>query len=133
MPEMRELTDILYPIELTVLREWAREPSLIDLEVSDVFDALARRYVLEDRGQTMKPLRLSPKAERLYEALIGVAEALAGRRTPPDEKLRIPFRTDVTPSELAAGFKRLSKSVGTWSEQGGRQGYLEYIDEFLPR
>ena len=133
MPEMRDLADVLYPLELTVLREWAREPALIDLEVADVFDALGRRYALEERGQTMKPPRLSPKAEVLYEALLGVAEAHAGRQPPPEEKLRVPFRTDVPPSELAACFKRLSKSVSTWSERGGRQGYLEYIDQLLPR
>lgn len=133
MADVRDLTDVLYHLEMIVLRGWTRDPSLIDLEVADVFDALARRYVLEERGQSTKPLRLSTKAERLYEVVLEVSEALAGRRSPPKETTRIPFRTDVQPSELAASFKRLSRSVATWSERGGRQGYLEYISEFLPR
>ena len=130
---MRDLTDVLYPIELAVLREWEREPSLIDLEVADVFDALARRYTLEDRGESARPVRLTPKGERLHDAVFDVAEAAAGRRPPPEEEGPVPFRTDVTPAELAACFKRLSRSVATWSERGGRQGYLEYINEFVPR
>jgi hypothetical protein len=130
---MRDLSDVLYPIELAVLREWRRDMSLLDLEVADVFDALARRYTLEERGQSTKPMRLSPKAERLYESLLEIAEAQAGRRAVPEEPLPVPFRTDVTPAELATCFKRLSRSVATWSERGGRQGYLEYIIEFLPR
>jgi hypothetical protein len=132
MSEMRDLADVLYHIELVVLREWTRDPSLIDLEVADVFDALARRYALEERGQSTKPLRRTPKAERLYEALLEIAEVQAGRRSLPEGQTRIPFRTDVQASELAASFKRLSRSVATWSERGGRQGYLEYINEFVP-
>lgn len=132
MSEMRDLTDVMYHIELMVLREWARDPSLIDLEVADVFDALARRYALEERGQSTKPLRLSPKAERLYEALLEIAEAQAGRRSPPEETTSVPFPADVQASELAASFKRLSRSVATWSARGGRQGYLEYIEDFVP-
>lgn len=133
MADIRDLADVLYPIELAVLREWAREPSLIDLEVADVFDSLARRYAMEERGQSTKAVGLSPKAERLYAAVLEISEAQAGRRPPPPEPLRVPFRTDVTPGELAASFKRLSRSVATWSARGGRQGYLEYIDEFVPR
>jgi hypothetical protein len=133
MSEMRELADVLYHLELTVLRVWTQDRSLIDLEVADVFDALARRYALEERGQPSKPLRLTPKAERLYEALLEVSEAQLGRRNRPEEKTGFPFRTDVHPSELRTAFKRLSRSVATWSERGGRQGYLEYISEFLPR
>jgi hypothetical protein len=133
MAKLDDLGDVLYAIEMTVLREWIRESSLIDFEVADVFDALARRYALEERGQAMKPLRLSPKAERLYETVLEISEAQAGRRPPPDEELSIQVRTDVTLSELAMSFKRLSKSVATWSERGGRQGYLEYIADFLPR
>lgn len=133
MSDIHDLTDVLYQIELTVLREWTRDPSLIDLEVADVFDALARRYALEERGQSAKPHRLSPKAERLYEVVLEISEAQAGRRSPPEEPTHISFRTDVPPSELATSFKRLSRSVATWSKRGGRQGYLEYISEFLPR
>lgn len=28
--------------------------------------------------------------------------------------------------------RRLEKSVKLWNDQGGRQGYLEYIARFLP-
>lgn len=133
MPEMGELMDILYPIELAVLAAWDREPSLLDLEVADVYDALARRYVLEDRGQTYTLPRLGEQGKRLHDAVLEISEALLGRHAPPERKTRVPFRTDAKPSDLATCFKRLSKSVATWSERGGRQGYLEYIAEFVPR
>jgi hypothetical protein len=35
--------------------------------------------------------------------------------------------------ELIACLKRLRKSVRFWNEQGGRQGYLNYVREFLAR
>jgi hypothetical protein len=133
MPNIDDLTDVLYPVELTVLAEWEREPSLLDLEVADVYAALARRYVLEDRAQSYTLPRLSDKARRLHDVLLDVSEALLGRHPAPYRKLGAPFRTDVKPSELATCFKRLNKSVATWSERGGRQGYLEYIAQFVPR
>ena len=133
MADVRDLTEVLYPIELAVLDVWEREPLLLDLEVADVFDALARRYTLEERGQTSRAPRLSPRAALLYEALSTVSEAQVGRQPPPQGELRIAFRTDVSASELAVGYKRLSRSVATWSERGGRQGYLEYISSLLPR
>lgn len=133
MDKIQDLTEVLYPIEVAVLDVWEREPSLLDLEVADVFDALARRYTLEDRGQTSSAPRLSPKAALLHEAVWAMAEAQTGRQPAPQQELRVDLRTDVTAAELAMCFKRLSKSVATWSERGGRQGYLEYISEFLPR
>jgi hypothetical protein len=133
MADTPDLADVLYPIELAVLEAWEREPSLLDLEVADVFDALARRYTLEERGQTSRGPSLSPKAALVFETVSAVSEAQIGRQPPPQRNLRIAFRTDVTAAELARGFKRLSRSVATWSERGGRQGYLEYISELLPR
>jgi hypothetical protein len=130
---MNDLTDVLYPIELAVLREWGREPSLIDIDVEDVFASLGRRYLLESRGQVTKVPSLSPKAERLYAAVLIIAEAQIGRRPVPPEELNASFRTNVSAAELASCFKRLSKSVATWSERGGRQGYLDYIDKFVPQ
>jgi hypothetical protein len=133
MDKIQDFTEVVYPIELAVLDVWEREPSLLDLEVADVFDVLARRYTLEDRGQASSAPRLSPQAALLYETVWSVSEAQTGRQPVPQRELRIAFRTDVTAAELAMCFKRLSRSVATWSERGGRQGYLEYISQLLPR
>lgn len=34
--------------------------------------------------------------------------------------------------EMIACLKRVRKSVETWNKQGGRQGYLNYIENFIP-
>ena len=37
----------------------------------------------------------------------------------------------ITASEIVACLKRLRKSVQFWTKAGGRQGYLNYISEFV--
>ncbi|MCL4835936.1 MAG: hypothetical protein KJZ86_26085 [Caldilineaceae bacterium] len=38
---------------------------------------------------------------------------------------------ELSVEDLLACLQRIHKSVGFWSRQGGRQGYLTYIGEFL--
>jgi hypothetical protein len=37
----------------------------------------------------------------------------------------------ISVEEIIACLKRIRKSVETWNKQGGRKGYLQYIDRFL--
>ena len=133
MVDPRDYADVLYPIEVAVLDEWDRDPALLDLEVSEAFAALARRYTLEERGQSFKPARLSDRAARLYESLLPVAEAQIGRTAQEETTSMSGEKPSITLSELAGCFKRLDKSVSFWSAQGGRQGYLEYVSQQVPR
>ena len=38
----------------------------------------------------------------------------------------------LTAAELVLCLKRIRKSINFWNKQGGRQGYLEYVLEYLP-
>jgi hypothetical protein len=37
----------------------------------------------------------------------------------------------ITVNELLDCLKRIKKSVQFWTKEGGRQGYLEYISNFM--
>lgn len=81
--------------------------------------------------------RLTASDERrtvhvLLVGLRGVGNLLIGRPAPElENEMRDP-PAPVSVETLIACLKRLEKSVKLWNEQGGRQGYLEYIAEFLP-
>jgi len=132
MRDLDDLTPILYPLELAVIDFWKRHPDLLDLEAADAFSALARRYVVEARGEAPRAARLRGRAAELYEELLPVAEAMLHRTGELLDFDTADFETTVASvPELAEGFKRLVRSVSIWSEMGGRQGYLQYVSDLL--
>ncbi len=57
-----------------------------------------------------------------------MSEMRLGGTTAPDQ----PEVPPISLEDLVACLRKLRKSVDFWTKQGGRQGYLEYIDKFLP-
>jgi len=127
--------DVLQNIELAIFRVYEVEPRLLDLDVIDALDGLVRKYGAEEQSRTPPKLRLSTQAMHFYDAAEQMCEWRLGRATiredsqasviPPDERIEV--------GNLVMCLKRIRKSVHIWSEQGGRQGYLDYISEFLAR
>jgi hypothetical protein len=37
----------------------------------------------------------------------------------------------LTPEEMVACLRKLRKSVDHWTQQGGRQGYMQFIEKFV--
>jgi len=101
--------------------------------VIDALDALVRRYVAEETARTPPRLRLSGPAAFVFGAAEQMCEWRLGRAMlsddapdtviPPDEANSI--------AEILMCLKHIRKSAHTWNEQGGRQGYLEYISQFF--
>ncbi|MEZ4581262.1 MAG: hypothetical protein R3A10_06375 [Caldilineaceae bacterium] len=55
-----------------------------------------------------------------------------GRGEIGDTKSRMPAPEPLTPEEMVACLKRLRRSVNMWTKRGGRQGYLEFVGDFIP-
>ncbi len=48
-----------------------------------------------------------------------------------EKHLQMKVTKSLSVEEMIVCLKRIRKSVETWNKQGGRKGYLEYIDQFL--
>ena len=128
-----EYPDVLQNIEMAVMAAFRDEPALIDLHVLDAIEALIRRYTCEEQGRGSSKRRLLPRAQRVHDAVLQICEWRLGRA---------PFNSGEAHGEAGAAplsvsvillcLKRLKSSIRLWSDQGGRQGYLNYIREFLP-
>lgn len=129
MKDPGQFAPILYPIEREILAFRAKEPSLIDLHVLDTVAALARRYGLEEQGKIASAPRLDERGVRLYDRLAAVCEMQLGRAPRDDRPFLSEEHCDL-PARVAA-LRRLKKSIETWNEQLGRQGYLDYISEMV--
>ena len=125
--------DVLQNIEYAILCAYGTEATLLDLDVIDALDGLVRRYGAEEQNRTPPKLQLSPQAKRIYTAAEQMCEWRMGRGplNPGDDDTLISPAQRNTIAEISICLKQIRKSVKTWHEQGGRQGYLHYIAHFF--
>jgi hypothetical protein len=130
---IEQFADVLQNIEFAILCVYREETGLLDLDVIDALDALVRRYAAEEGKRTPPMLRLSRPAALVFEAAEGMCEWRLGRSAlnPDEPDLVIPQDQRNSVADILACLKRVRKSVHIWNEQAGRQGYLDYISEFL--
>ena len=125
--------DVLQNIETAIVTAYEDDPRLLDVDVIDALDALIRGYDLEERGRDYREPRLSGPAQRVYGVSRSMCEWRLGRRllNPGDPAGDRPPAGELAIAELVLCLKRIRKSVRLWNEQGGRQGYLDYVRQFL--
>ena len=134
-PVEEEYEDVLQNIESAVISIYRKDPELLDWEVDSAYQQLIRRYQAEWRGREPRPPSLSnERIRRVYEAVELFCEWHLGREelVIEDDGTSIPIPEPLSLEEILAVLKRLRKSVRLWTKEGGRQGYLNFVDEFIP-
>jgi hypothetical protein len=128
-----EYLDVLQNIEAVVIAVYDDDLGLLDLDVLDALEALIRRYTLEQRGRTPGNARLSERPQRVFDAVRRICEWRLGRSTLDSGKpgLEEDKPTSISVPEILLCLKRLRKSVRLWNKEGGRQGYVNYVRDFL--
>jgi hypothetical protein len=124
-----EYTDVLQNLEWAIVNEFRQDRSILDLDARDAANALARHYAAEAESRGAPRAALSDRATRIFEATRPICEWRLGRVPEPDGG---PFTvTPLTAEELVMCLKRIRKSIDFWTKEGGRQGYLNYVSEFV--
>ncbi|RME41975.1 MAG: hypothetical protein D6791_18895 [Chloroflexi bacterium] len=127
-----EYLSALMSLESAIMQAYNEHPDLSDFDVERALEATITHYVAQIRNTKPRPIRLNPKAAKLAERLQLVGELLLGEApltTEGGEELNLGETLDT--QELVACLKRIRKSVRFWTKQGGRQGYLNYVADFL--
>ena len=130
-----EYQDVLQNIEFAILSVYRERPEMVDYEVEKALNGLIELYTAEERNREPRPQRNIQDASLLvYERTKSMCEWRLGR---PDgleaeDGQGIPMPEPITLSEMIACLKRIRKSVERWTKRGGRQGYLNFVGEFLP-
>lgn len=129
---VEQFLDVLQNIEQAIFRVYQNQPDLLDLDVIDALDALIRRYAGERQGRIPSPPRLAERAAKVFSAAERMCEWRLGRAALNEEDdTVIPQEQANSLDDIVLCLKRIRKSVHTWNEQAGRQGYLDYIAHFL--
>ena len=124
-----EYLDVLQNIEMAIVRIYRENHSLLDYDVDKVLNILWMEYRNEKQGRAMPAPRLGENAQLVYDRVKEMCESRLGRKiiTAGEEFVRVkpePISID----EIMDCLKRIRKSVDLWNKQGGRQGYLYFID-----
>jgi len=81
----------------------------------------------EEKAEMLKKIKADPEILKKIKANLGLSE---------DDEIEIKLSEkdvpDITVDEIIACIKRIRSSISLWTKQSGRQGYLTFIDPFLP-
>jgi hypothetical protein len=129
-------TDVLQNIEASIVSVYEAQPALLDLEVRDALDALIRRYKWEQEARGTPKARLFGRSPRVFDQVARICEWRLGRGTlNPGEsdgsEAALPASDSLSVAEVLLCLQRIRSSVQLWNKEGGRQGYLRYVSQFL--
>lgn len=126
--------DVLQNIEFAIVQTYRQQPQLIDFEVDQAVEALVRSYTAELLQRPPSPPRLKERPMQVYDSARAMCEWRLGRN--PMETVQgqsLPVAPPPVSLEvIIACLKRIRRSIKLWTKEGGRQGYLHFVEQFLP-
>lgn len=128
-----DYADVLQNIEFGIMTSWRHYPDLCDHDVMRVLEATIDTYVAEKIGRRPRWFNLSDYETLLMDNVRRMCEWRLGRANPGDNS---PLEDEIVTSpktvdEIILCLKRILKSVKTWNKSGGRQGYLNFIVQYV--
>jgi hypothetical protein len=127
-----EYQDVLQNLEFAIIAVYRETPDLIDAEVLTAIESLIRTYGAEAQGKSIgfRPIRGLSKA--VAEAVQDMCELRLGRSAPVDAQGNPVEAPPSIPLEVLVDcLKRIQSSIKLWTKQRGRQGYLDYVQQFI--
>ncbi|MBU2611358.1 MAG: hypothetical protein KJ606_10510 [Chloroflexi bacterium] len=125
--------DVLQNIEFGIVRVYKKHPEMTDWEALRAIEVLIRTYQEESRGRQLPSIAINPLAQETLSSVKAMTEWRLGREQAVDKKGR-PTKLPMEPrtiEEIIACLKRIRRSIEKWNKEGGRQGYLNFIRQFV--
>lgn len=128
-----EYLDVLQNIESGIVMTYRDNPDMSDYDVMRALEAVIDSYVAEKIGRAPKPLNLSDIERALVENVRTMCEWRLGRGPLGQfaDGEQPPAPESKTVDEIILCLKRILKSVKKWNKWRGRQGYLNFVIEYV--
>jgi hypothetical protein len=126
-----EFQDVLQNIEFAIVSEFRQDRSVLDMNVLDAVNALTRLYEAEELNREPPKARLSDRSQKIFDAVRKVCDWRLGLDPGPPDRMDEEVPEPIARAEMVACLKRLRKSIERWSKQGGRQGYLHFVQQYI--
>jgi len=127
MNPLKEHTDFLQNIEFAIVQVWRSHPEMTNYAAMRAYEAAIAYYGAIAREHTPKTVDLTGLDATLFAEIKKMCEWRLGRSTETGE----PELPPLTLEETVACLRKLRKSVDYWTQQGGRQGYMRFIEKFV--
>ncbi len=128
-----EHPDVLQNIEFLVAMHYREHPETTDYSVSRVYEALIDLYAAEKVGRQPRAWNGSEIEHKLFMETKEMCDWWLGRNpflfSDAEEPEPPPREIDL--DKLLLCLKRLLKSVQNWTRRSGRQGYLQFMSQFM--
>ena len=132
-----EYQDVLQNIEASILSVFRAHPDMTDTAVMRALDAALIYFNDVRRDHTPKEPRLSGHSELVFNAVKTVCNVRLGRQelkaeseAEAEDSLDL-SGMEVSPEVILACLRKIRKSVDRWNKQAGRQGYLNFVAQFI--
>ena len=124
-----EYLDVLQNIEMAIVSVYRENLDLTDYDVDKVFNLVWTEYRDQKTGRKTPLPCLNPNAQMVYDRVKEVCEWRLGRANiSANHKAEGVKSEPISVDEILDCLKRIRKSVAMWTKEGGRQGYLYFID-----
>lgn len=120
--------DVLQNIEFCIVDVYRADKSLTDFDAKDAIDALVRYYHAEEQEHRPPSIALGDRARIVFDAVQKSCEWQLGRAAYAGET---EILQGIPVSELVACLRKIRKSIPFWSQRGGRQGYLDFVSQYI--
>jgi hypothetical protein len=135
-----EYEDVLQNIEMGIVQVYREHPEMVDWDALSAIESLIHRYSAEAQGKQVAPRSLVGLSKEVAQAAGAMCEWRLGREMLLDESGRLLADEDgrpigpepITPGEIVACLKRIRRSIQRWNKEGGRQGYLQFVSQYIP-
>ena len=126
-----EHPDVMQNLEHAVITLYREYPEMTDYMVLRTYEGLLQMYSAEHAGRPVKRPSARGLEVELLDAVQEMCEWRLGRTSLSGAEENKPITNPLDLQTLILCLKRLIKSVKRWTKQGGRQGYLNYIAQFI--
>ncbi len=125
--------DVLQKIEFAIVSAFAEHTDLRDGEVMHALDAAVVHYRAVGPGHVPTPHRITGNAAEGPDRIYATCEYRLRRGSPEhiEGEQHLPPGTEKTAEEILFCLHKIRKSVERWSNQAGRQGYLQFIRQYV--
>ena len=135
-----EFEDVLMNMEMQIISVAEENDGLTDFDVEKAIEALLRKYKTLARGKEPRDFSLKPLSQQIFDRVDKICIWRTSNSTveiPTKKKKWWQKRKKavldikvLSYDEIVACLKRIRKSIRLWNKEGGRTGYLDYIQQF---
>jgi hypothetical protein len=124
-----EHPDVLQNIEFAVATMYREHRELTDYNVMRVYEALIKQYSAEAAGRPVHEPKLDKLEANVFAFARDMCEWRLGRASLDGKEDLDDASIDL--NTMIRCLRRLLKSVERWNKQGGRQGYLQFMSQYV--